>query len=379
MAPRVTLRHLPLAALTLILGAIFAPQTDAQGRVDVLNRERTVMTQTGAVVQSETLEKVRFVQGRNEREFDTKDVVFIDYGIGSTSYERGLQALADGDLLNAETLFGAASKDTEPPWVAAHALLRQAEASARRGPSGMASANGAIAEFLTRFSDHRLLPEALLAKSRYAAAGGDLPTMRESVDSVVSLVQQNRVTPDWAARARLLQGDLLLEAEDTTGAARAYGEAESAAVTGRSALGDRPDLKPLLEQLSLAARTGTASCMLASDNVAGARTYYAQLASDGKDNPAIQAAAANGLAECDFRETGKLKDAQLGFAKVAISSAASPDEHARALYFLGRCAEELDKAGREPGGRGRALSYFQEVADRYSDTRWGRMARQSLP
>jgi outer membrane protein assembly factor BamD (BamD/ComL family) len=379
VAPRVAPRHLPLAALALLGVALVAPQSAAQGRVDVLNKERAVLRQANAVVQSETLDTVKFVQGRNAREFATSDVVYIDYGKGSTSYERGLVALAEGDLLNAETLFGAASKDTDPPWVAAHALLKQAESAARRGTAGRSAAQSAISEFLTRFPDHRLLPEALLARARYAAAGGDKATMQQSVDAVVDLSRSNRVTPDWAARAHLLAGDLLLEAADADGATRAYGAAESAVTTGTSALGDRPDLKPVLERIGLAARTGTASCMLASDDVAGARSYYTRLASDGKDDPAVQAAARNGLAECDFREDGKLKEAQLGFAKVAITSVGTPTEHARALFFLGRCSEELDKAGREPGGRSRAISYFQEVADRYPETRWGRLALQSLP
>lgn len=379
MAPRVAPRHLPLAALALLGVALVAPQSAAQGRVDLLNKERVVQPQKGAIVQSETLDTVKFIQGTNTREKPTRDVVFIDYGTGSTSYERGLLALADGDLSNAETLFGAAAKDTDPPWVAAHALLKQAETAARRGSSGLSVAQSAISEFLSRFADHRLLPEAMLAKARYAAAAGDKATMQQSVDAVVDLSQKNRVTPDWAARAHLLAGDLLLEADDADGATRAYGNAESAVTTGNSALGDRPDLKPVLEQIGLAARTGTASCMLASDDVAGARAYYTRLANDGQGDPAVQAASQNGLSECDFRESGKLKDAQLGFAKVAISAVGTPAEHARALFFLGRCSEELDKAGREPGGRSRAISYFQEVADRYPETRWGRLALQSLP
>ena len=35
--------------------------------------------------------------------------------------------------------------------------------------------------------------------------------MQESVDSVVDLSRKNRITADWAARAQLLAGDLLLE------------------------------------------------------------------------------------------------------------------------------------------------------------------------
>jgi len=379
VAPSAVCRHLPLAALALIGVVLAAPSLAAQGRVDVLNKERKVLRQTNAVVQSETLDSVKFVQGRNAREFDTRDVVFIDYGKGSTSYERGLLALADGDLLNAETLFGAAAKDSQPPWVAAHALLKQAETAARRGSAGLSAAQSAVSEFLSRFADHRLLPDAMLASARYAAAAGDKADMQRSVDAVIDLARSKRVTPDWAARAHLLAGDLLLEADDIDRASRAYGDAESAVSTGQSALGDRPDLKPVLEQIGLAARTGTASCMLASNDVAGARAYYTRLASDGQGDRAVQAAAQNGLAECDFRDDGKLKDAQLGFAKVAISAAGTPGEHARALFFLGRCSEELDKAGREPGGRSRAISYFQEAADRYPETRWGRLALQSLP
>jgi hypothetical protein len=201
----------------------------------------------------------------------------------------------------------------------------------------------------------------------------------QSIASVLKLAQDGRVTADWQVRAHVAAGDAKLSAGDAKGAAAAYASATAAATTARGALADRADRLPLLEELALQARVGSASCLLADGDVAGARTYYAKLAADGKDNAAIRAAAANGLAECDFLEPGKLKQAQYAFAQVAVTAAGIPTERARALYFLGQCAEKLGAGNREPNASPKATAYYQEVIARYPETRWARMAQQSLP
>jgi outer membrane protein assembly factor BamD (BamD/ComL family) len=373
---------LPMRLVCFLSVALFVTAQLAGAQViSVLTQDRKVAPQRGAVVVEETLTTVRYTRGGSDKvgSYDTKIVVSIEYGPGSTSYERGLQALAQDDLVNAESLFGAASKDTEPGWVASHALLRQAEAAARRGADGRTKARASIAEFLTRFPQHRLLPEALLAKAAYAALDGDIATVDQSVAAVQQLAQDGSITADWGVRAHVAAGDAKLSAGDARGAATAYTAATSAASAARSALADRDDLLQRVEDLALQARVGSASCLLANNDVAGARTFYTQLAADGADKPDVQAAAANGLAECDFREPGKLKQAQHAFAQVAVRAAGVPTERARALYFLGQCAEKLGAEGREPNARSRATAYYQEVLARYPETRWAQLAQASLP
>ncbi len=364
----------PLALLALGLA-----DASAQGRVDVLNRDRVVAQQLGVNIVKETLDEVVIELGGNKRTYKTADVAHVEYGPGSASYERGLKALAENDLLNAEALFAAAASDASPAWVAPHALLRQAETAARRGDSGLKAARDAIAAFLTRNPDHRLLPQALLAKARYAASAGDRPVAEESIASVLKLASEGRISADWTARARLLAGDLALADERVADARAAYEAASADAEAARSALAQRPDLEPVLAELALAARVGVGSCLLATDDVAGARAWYARLAVDGAGRVEVQAAAANGVAECDFRDPARLKEAQHAFAKVALTAVAVPTERARALYFLGRCSAELDAAGAEPGGRATARTYFQEVVRRYPDTRWAHLAQDQLP
>jgi TolA-binding protein len=369
--------------MACLLAAMLCLLCDLAGAqvISVLTQDGKVSPQRDAVVVEETLSTVRYTRGGGGRvgSYDTAIVVDVDYGPGSASYERGLKALAGGDLVNAESLFGAASKDTEPGWVAAHALLRQAEAAARRGAAGRQVARDAVADFLSRFPEHRLLPEALLAKAAYAAQDGDLATVDQAVASVLALARDGKVMADWSVRAHVAAGDAKLAAGDAKGAATAYAAAESAAAAARTAVATRPDLLRRVEDLALQARVGSASCLLANGDVAGARGYYTKLAADGQDNPAVQAAAANGLAECDFREPGKLKQAQHAFAEVAVTAAGIPTERARALFFLGRCAEELGAEDREPNGRARATAYYQEVLARYPESRWARLAQESLP
>jgi len=368
-----------LLVATLAL-ALAAEPARAQGTIGLLNKERKVAPQPTPMVLGETLDSVRFrTKAGTERTEKTADIAWIDYGPGSTSFEKGAKAMAASDFATAETLFAAASKDTDPPWVAPHALLQQAQAAVRRGKEGLVPARAAIAEFLKRFPDHRLLPQALLEQARLAALEGDTASVEAPIAQALKLAADGRITPDWAARAHLVTGEMRLEEKNVGAAKVAYGEAERAAAAGRNKIADRPDLEPVLATLALQARVGTASCLLASDDVTGARTLYQQLARDGQDDAAVKAAADNGLAECDFRDPGKLKDAQLAFARVAVGAAGVPAERARALYFLGRCADALGQQNREPDGPARAAAYYEEVVKRYPDTPWGRLARQSLP
>jgi outer membrane protein assembly factor BamD (BamD/ComL family) len=372
----------PMRQVCLLTAALLLAAECAGAQViTVLTQDRKPSPQRGAIVVEETLDTVRYTRDGSDKvaSYDTKIVVSIDYGPGSDAYERGLKALASDDLVNAESLFGAASKDSTPGWVAAHALLRQAEAAARRGADGRKVARAAIAEFLTRFKEHRLLPEALLAKAAYAGLDGASAEADEAIASVVKLAQDGRVTADWAVRAQVAAGDGKLAAGDARGAASAYTAAASAASAARGALADRSDLLQRVEDFALQARVGSASCLLADGDVAGARSFYTQLAADGQQNPAVQAAAANGLAECDFREPGKLKQAQHAFATVAVTAAGIPTERARALYFLGQCAEQLGAENREPSARPKASAYYEEVLARYPETRWARLAQASLP
>ncbi|HTE05861.1 MAG TPA: hypothetical protein VK824_06675 [Planctomycetota bacterium] len=368
--------RLRTALLALALLAT-APALAAQGRIVLLDKQRKPVAQADVTVLAETLDTVRFAaRSGGETTRKTADVVEIDYGPGSESFQQGVRARASGDLSAAEGFFAAASRDSSPPWVAAQALLAQAQAAAARGAAGLPAALGALEEFRRRFPEHRLLPQALLDEARLSGAAGDEPRSRTARAALLALAKDGKVTPDWIARARLQEGDALLAAGDARQAARAFAEAESAA---KERPAERPDLAAVMEPLMRAARLGTGSCLLAAGDLPAARAFWEQLARDGRDDPVTRAAAANGIAECDFREPGKLKQAQLGFARVALTAAAVPEERAHALYYLGCCAQELGKAGREPDAARRAADCFREVVARYPDSRWAVRARESLP
>lgn len=370
----------PLArwSLTLLLLALVALPAASQGRIDVLNNRGQIQPLPGATVLSETLDEVRFSRGASARQETrrTAVVVAIEYGRGSESYEQAQEALARGDLTNAVNLFTAALRDSEPAWVPAHALLGLAETHGRRGPDHARDALSAIDQFLSDHPEHRLLPEALLAEARYASATANTSRAQAAIAKVLDLASQGRITPDWAVRAHLENGQMLLDAGQARDAGVAFGKAESAA--NGADTGERPDLRPVLESLALQARSGAGAALLAGGDIAGARSYFDRLMQDGGDDPAIRVAALVGQAEADFHDD-KLKDAQLAFAKVAVTGAAVPDQHAKALYFMGQCAEALDRSGDERNGRTKALDYYKEVAKRYPGTRWARLAQQSLP
>jgi len=367
-------------ALVVAVAASLAGAARGEGRIDVMvGGERKTIT--GVRVELETLDEVRYRRGGRSRtdSKSTEDVVLVRYGPGSKAFEDAEEQLAQGELANAEKLFATASQDAEPPWVGAVAKLREAEVAALRGPSHVRDAVRAVDEFLTDHPDHRLTPRALLLKARYAAAAGDLADADAAIDQLLGLAGSGRVTPDWTVRALLEKGEYLLSADRASDARAALDEAQDSIESARGRLGERTDLEPVLDDLALQVRTGIGGAILAGGDADAARDYFARLAEDGKDDIAIQIAAINGQAEADFADSSRLKNAQLGFARAAVLGAGVPDEHAKALYFLGRCAQALDEAGRERGGRTKALEYYHEVQDRYPNSRWARRARESLP
>ncbi len=371
-----------LASAALLLAA-FVPAGTAfgqtAGRIDVLNNRGEVSPLAGATVVSETLDEVRFTRTGSERTENrpADRVVFIDYGPGSAAYSGAQAALKTGDLQNAVNLFSAAVNDKTPAWVSAHALLGLAEARAEQGQA--ADARAAVQRFLDEQTNHRLTPRALLISAHLAAQAGDPGRAQSDVDKVLALASSGKLTPDWAVRAHLAHGQDLLDAGDSDAARTAFTAAETASRTGASNLGAREDLADELGRLALAARSGMGSAILASGDLQGARSFFDTLERDGGDNSAIRVAALNGKAEADFLDDGRLKEAQLGFARAAVLGASIADEHAKALYYLGRCCEALGQQDAEPNARSRAHQYYKDVDRRYPSTRWARLARELLP
>lgn len=368
-----------LAACALLLSGGDAA---AQGHIELLiNRGESTTTLAGTTVVSETLEEVKFTRKGSTRleTRKTADVVAVVHGPGSPTLEAARAARAAGDLSNALTLYATASREAEPAWMAPVALLELAAAHAERGPdgAGLGEARVTLERFVAEHADHRLLPEALLGLVDARTALGDKPGAEDAARRILELAGSGKITADWGPRAHLATGRALLAAKDGAGAKAAFSSAESLAATSRANLGERADLAPVLDQLLLAARSGVGSAMLTTGDLPGARSYFARLMQEGQTSPSVLAAAQNGLAEADFLE-GKLKEAQLGFARVAVTGAGEADEHAKALYYLGRCAEALGQAGRERNGRTAARDYFQEVQTRHPGSHWARLAREFL-
>ena len=366
-------------SVAVLLASLVTGAAGQAARLDVLNNRGEVTPLAGAVISSETLDEVRYERagsGRSESR-PTRLVVAVVYGSGGAAYDDARDALARGDLTNAVNLFSAASSEKEPGWVAAHALLGLAEAQALSGRTNEALAT--MDQFLADYPEHRLVGRALLQAARYASTAGDKARADADVQKVIGLVNGGKLTADWAARAQIEKGQNLLDAGDASGAGTAFTAAQGAARNGLANLGDREDLKPELERLALQARSGQGSALLAGGDLNGARTYFDNLMRDGQDDPAIRAAALNGKAEADFKDDGRLKDAQYGFARVAVLGAGSADEHAKALYYLGQCCLALGEAGEEKNGREKATQYFKDVERRYPASRWARLAREALP
>ncbi|MDG2149970.1 MAG: tetratricopeptide repeat protein [Planctomycetota bacterium] len=363
-------------ALALTLGA---PVATAQGRIDVLNNNGEITPLAGATVIKETLDSVQYTRTGSQRtESRPADrVIFIDYGKGSEAFESAQRALSLGDTQNAINLFSTATRDEDPGWVAAHAILNLAEAQAQEGK--VDDARASVQRFLDEHPEHRLLPRALLLSARYASATGDAGLAQSEVDRVQQMATTGKITADWSVRAKLEHGQNLLDAGQFDEAGAAFGAAVAAARNAEKITPDRPDLATQIAALALQARSGSGAALLAAGDLATARSFFDTLERDGQDNPAIRAAALNGKAEADFLENGRMREAQLGFARVAVIGTATPDQHAKALYYFGRCCEALGEQGVEPNGRARAYQYYKDVEQRYPGTRWARMARESLP
>ncbi|GJM22277.1 MAG: hypothetical protein DHS20C15_21920 [Planctomycetota bacterium] len=373
------------ASLALSPAALAQDGPGGNGRLDVLNARGEVTPLQPVLVISETLDEVRFRRGSSSRTETrrTDQVVHIEYGTGSDTYESALAALDDGDLVQAVNLLTAAAEQDEPGWQAAVALLKLGETQARRGGSHLAEARSTLDSFLSEHPDHRRLPEALLLRGRYALAAGEASAMETAAQRVAQLVEQGRTPGTWKARAEIELGDSLLANDRASEAQASYKAAQATAERARSDLAERADLVAELDRLALDARSGTGSALLAAGDLRAARTYFEALQADAGGARGVEVAALNGLAQVDLEEGGhdKLKQAQLGFAKAAVLGAAIDDQHAKSLYFLGRCALALAETGSGDanGARAEAREYAKLVQARYPESRWARMARESLP
>ena len=374
-SPRAALRAVCAVS---IAAALALPAAAQQGQVRYLNRDGEVKVETSATILSETLEEVTVKRGSNNRSFKSLDVLEVVYGPGSDAYEQGLAAFEEGQWNNAVNLLARAAQESSPAWMPPVALRPQAEAESRR-PDGAATALRTLDAFVSQYDRHRRLPEALLLRARLGGAAGQPAVARADTDRVKQLAQSRAIHADWGVEAGVVLGESLLAGDDIRGAREAFTEAERGAGLAAADLADRPDLVRRVEQLALSARVGIGSCMLAGDDISGAQRYYESLLRDNQDNPAVRAAAGNGLAECDFRSGGRLKEAQLGFARVAVDGAATPEEQARALYYLGRCADELAAQNAEPDGRRKAAAYYEIVQQHFPESSWARLAAQALP
>jgi tetratricopeptide (TPR) repeat protein len=363
-------------ALALTLGA---PAATAQGRIDVLNNSGEITPLAGTTVIKETLDSVQYTRAGSERTENrpADRVIFIEYGKGSEAFESAQRALALGDTQNAINLFSTATRDEKPGWVSAHALLSLAEAQAQE--EKLDDARASIKRFLVEHPDHRLLPRALLLSARYASAASDAGLAQSEVDRVKEMAASGKITADWSVRAEVAHGQNLLDAGRFDEARTAFATAEADARNAEKLTTERPDLTAQISALALRARSGSGAALLAAGDLATARSFFDTLERDGQNNPAIRAAALNGKAEADFLESGRMREAQLGFARVAVIGTGVPDQHAKALYYFGRCCEALGEQGVEPNGRTRAYQYYKDVEQRYPSTRWARMARESLP
>lgn len=379
-----TRRMLLAVALPLLIALLSSPVA-AQGRIDVLNNRGEVTPLSDTHLVSETLDEVRYRRGNSDRTETRRaeQVVEIVYGPGSDTYQQGLAALAARDLLQAANLLTAAADEKEPSWQAPIALLRLAEAQAARGTSHIPAARATLDRFVQQHGEHRRLPEVLIERGRLAQASGESGAMEQAVSAVKQLVGQKRAPATWSVRAQIELGHVRLAAGQAVEARGAYQAAVSDAEGSRLDLSSRVDLLAELDRMVLDARSGTGSALLAAGDLGGARVYFQQLQKDGADDKAVQVAALNGLAQADFEEGGgdRLKSAQLGFARASVLGAGAPEQHAKALYFLGRCSLALADANRakRAAAKNKAQHYSRIVQSRYPETRWARLARESLP
>ncbi|MBI1852701.1 MAG: tetratricopeptide repeat protein [Planctomycetes bacterium] len=300
------------------------------------------------------LENVNDVQRIPAR--DVREVVIPDLADG---YAKGKELRDKGQWESAVNQFKAAAEKESAPARRQYPLFELAETTFRWSSLDPVRTDAAIAAYqklLSDVKDTRFFAPARLNLARCYLAKKDFAKAEETLTSLENEARE-KYGIEWEVRAKYWKA-VTIEQKGNYGEAQTlYASLERTAKKAQEGLKDGSPELGELKDLEAGAVAKQGECLITSGKLDDAQRYYEGLLSS---RPEMKAGASNGLGQVMFQKQ-KLEEARFQFANVVARFFENRGEYQKALYWLGRCYEELGKAGKEKTAADRAVRYFEDA------------------
>ncbi|MDP7035761.1 MAG: tetratricopeptide repeat protein [Planctomycetota bacterium] len=340
-----------------------------QAGIDTIQWEDGKKT-ANVVVKSFDFAQVKYKEGEAEKTAPTSKVSRIDYGDAPSSFKKGMSSYSQGNWARAYDLFDESlskSKFGARKWLDEYSTFYKAE-SARwlKEKAKSDEARRLYLDLIKRFpkSSHLVnarigLAQALSALGKYEEAFGALKELRGNSDLSAALgsAGMSRVGVQIGyEKARMLEMQ-----EDFSGARSAYQEIASSAASSAPTFAAQ-------------SRGKVGEMMVRQGDLSGARSYFETIRGEFSRKSSLAphegvllAAALAGLGEVLFAEK-KYTEARRVLAVVIVERYDAPEQHAKALYYMGRVHDALKDS--EKTAESMAQRYYQRVRSLHSQSEW---------
>jgi tetratricopeptide (TPR) repeat protein len=339
---------------------------------------------TGTVTTNGLDKVVMSIAGEDE-DYRSELVERITWGDVPPSYRDGRTYFDRGLFADAAAQFRLAAGDAGTrELVKADARLLAAESLLRWGasePIHFSEAAEEAARFEKDNPSNRDLPRARVLHARASWLAGDTETAAEIYRAVYGEWQGDSGSPgyerEFCLEAGLQAARVLLAAKDTLGARELFTSIDATVGSALAGLEATDPASRRLTAIQDEALLGEGFAELAAGNFRQALTFF-----EGKVNPkangntrsgsdTLRFGATLGLGEALF-EAGRVREAQMNFARVAALDHTDRDHSARALLRLAECTQKLV----DPDYQANACAWCSTVVDQYGDTPWAAPARE---
>lgn len=322
---------------------------------------------TGVKVQTESITEVTYTEGSSTKRvtLPADQVAEIIYDAQPAAYRRGAELFYLGDLTNAvERLKESfeAEKD-KTPWVREYAgfLLGRAYL----GTSQYAEAIRVFEKVMSERPDTRFLGEISLALALAHSAAGDAARAESVLTTLQSAVKTKNVPGDWAVRADLMRGEVMI-------AAKKFDQA--AALMKDLAVKSQQNLA-----LYAQARRLEGEAFLQAGDVRQAAAVFDELKSKGVGSEEAMAAARSGSAAAAMQPGASDEDLYRALEQLSrawVENFRAVSQLPRTCYLLGLIHLQLD--GKLDNARSIAKGYLEETLRRFPESREALLAREQL-
>ena len=346
-----------------------------------LSSADTIHTTEGSTIEDctvleETLLEVTYRRdGGNKTSMPSSDVLRIDFTTMPTLVDRAETAVADDQLFDAVSdltvyLDGALNKiesgsRVRPAWAPAYAAWRLAELNASMGK--IEETLAATNKLISKFTDSRYIPAALLLKAEVQFANGDGGAAKKTLEGVSQLVAEKGISERWdfdAKIAAVMYDDSLSGDKRRDALKRIANQAGSKFASVRNR-----------------AQAIGAETLLREKDFDGAKAVFERVAKDPKSDQRTLAIAWSGLGDCLFEEGAKnptseaskatLNDALKAYMRVVVLHKGESNYVARAMVYSGRIYMMMETVEATEN----ANKLFGAVIRQFPGSKWAQEAR----